>query len=284
MSEKKNLSVREWIRKERREQGGEGKKPPFWRHNYDYGEGFYDQINRANDCGYTEATIVKEEKPSVKLAVIRGDGLRDCPFGLDIPNACESVGAAINRMAPLINAEDSEKLTKANKLVYLYHKENKKCPFAAKILDNYNKVDCDYGDTAQGYGDPSWQGSPLYIQTFNGLDASGLNSQPLGFYAQNDPSRNMFFGLFSLLGNNTTNDIVKLAEDYEKCGDIEKSKILDRLIERIYELKVLENEDLEKLENYLQEYKDCVNMGKIDSGTLNELFQRWWGPRQNYNL
>lgn len=283
MSNKKNLSVGDWIKKKRKQQGGEGKKPPFWRTNYDYGEGFYSQINNNDDVSYTQEQEVKEDK-SVKLAVIRGDGLRECPFGLPISVACNTVGDAINRMAPISENGDKEKLTKANNLVYLYHKNNTKCPYASKVLDNYNKVDCDYGDTAQGFGDPAWQGSPLYIQTFNGLDVAGLNSQPLGFYSENDISRNLFFGLFSLLGFNTKEDINKLASQYKESNDTGKSEILDNILKKIDDLKSDNSEDFEKLESYLADYRDEVNMKKFDTGTLNELFERWWGPRQNYNL
>ena len=60
------------------------------------------------------------EKKICKKAVIRGDNVRMCPFGLPIPEACENAGDAIHRMSP---AEDNDKLTIANRLVYAYHKQ-----------------------------------------------------------------------------------------------------------------------------------------------------------------
>ena len=138
-----------------------------------------------------------------KLAVIRGGDIRKCPFGLPVTIACENIGDAIARMAPLDVAEteeEREKLTKANRLVYINHKSGKKCPFADKILPNHGKVDCDYSDTGQGQQSADWAGSPLYPHTFTGIGYDGLYGYPLGFYADNNQSRNLFFGLFSFVG------------------------------------------------------------------------------------
>jgi hypothetical protein len=61
-------------------------------------------------------------------------------------------------------------------------------------------VNCDFGDAAAGLGAPAFTGSPLYSQTFSGIGLDGLYAFPMGFYADNNESRNLFQGLFSLLG------------------------------------------------------------------------------------
>jgi tRNA nucleotidyltransferase/poly(A) polymerase len=170
--------------------GPETKAPEFWRKNLDYGER--------------------------KQAFIRGDCGKACPFGLSIPNACKSVGDTILKMTAIEELDEAAKAkyTQANKVVYAYAKERKPCKYADKILaDKFNKVDCDYGDTGQGQHSSNWQGSPLYPGTFNSMMLSGIHSKPLGWYADNDSARNMFFGLFSYLGRQENINLVKLSKD-----------------------------------------------------------------------
>jgi hypothetical protein len=169
--------------------------PAFWRKNLDYGE----------------------RPTSTKQATIRGDCGKPCPFGLTIPNACRSVGDAILRMTPIEELNDEaakDKYAKSNKIVYAYCKEHKPCKFADKIMDDkFHKVDCDYGDNAQGMKSPDWQGSPLYPQTFQGIGLNGLYGYPLGWYGDNSASRNLFFGLFSYLGSERYTNMIKLCKD-----------------------------------------------------------------------
>lgn len=216
-----------------------------------------------------------------KLAVIRSDDIRGCPFGLPVNTACKNVGKSIARMAPLQSAEnDHEKaqLTKANKLVYITHKTGKKCPFADKILENHDKVDCDFGDTGQGEKALPWRGSPLYPQTFSGIGLDGLYGYPLGFYADNNESRNLFFGLFSFLGKNQNiNQLVKLANE----SDDKTAAMLDEILHDIQNSDEEElGNKLAQLENMLDEYKDKYNENRMDSGLLWELAEKWFGSRQ----
>ena len=107
----------------------------------------------------------KNASQKVKLAVIRDDNLRGCPFGLPITEACEYAGDSIHRMAPLQAVPEEEKkelLVKANMVVYTYHKTGKRCPYADKLLPKHDKVDCDFGDTGQGQRSVPYRGSPLY--------------------------------------------------------------------------------------------------------------------------
>ncbi|MDX1471911.1 MAG: hypothetical protein R3213_10475, partial [Flavobacteriaceae bacterium] len=197
-------------------------------------------------------------KANKKLAIIRGDEVRECPFGLPIVDACKHAGDSIGRMAPMdVAKEDSEKenLKKANRLVYLYNKTGKPCPFADKVLDNHDKVDCDYGDVGQGEKSTGLRGSPLYPSTFHGIGYDGMYGYPLGFYADNNESRNLFFGLFSLLGYHSVEDIVKLANDFDNAGETEQADILDKLIDKLSKTKEAHPEEFEKLEAHLKKYR-----------------------------
>src|SRR5690606_29592093 len=147
--------------------------------------------------------------------------------------------------------QEHKKLTKANKLVYINHKTGEKCPFADSILEEFDKVDCDFGDTGQGQEAAAWQGSPLYPSTFQGL-SGGLHSFPLGFYADNDTSRNMFFGLYSLQGRvKYVDQLTKLAE---QCEGKLKQALDDILLDISTSDKDHLDEKLEKLESILNKY------------------------------
>lgn len=140
-----------------------------------------------------------------KCAFIRSNrgGENQCPFGLDIPVSCKYAGDSIKNMAPLEIVKESEhnQVKKTNKRIYLYTRTDTKCSFAAEILDNFDAVDCNYGDTAEGVGMPNaLVGSPLYPQNFSGIGLDGLYAFPMGYYADNNASRNLFTGLFSLVG------------------------------------------------------------------------------------
>jgi len=218
-----------------------------------------------------------------KFAIIRGNDLRECPFGLPITKACRYVGKSIHRMAPLDSAETKEerkKIKSANKIVYVYHKTGDRCPYADKILESKDKVDCDFGDTGEGFRSVPFRGSPLYPQTFSGIGLDGLHSYPLGFYADNAESRNLFFGLFSLLGHNTAEELVKLADDYDKAGEEEKADLVDDLVQKLRSIREKHAKEFDKIERYLAEYRDKYEANRGDTGLLWQLSQKWFSPRQ----
>ncbi len=222
-----------------------------------------------------------------KLAVVRSDMIRGCPFGLEpISTVCCNVGDAIHRMAPLDAVKDDksrETLTKANILVYINYKTGKQCPFADKVLEDYNKVDCDFEDTGQGLHSSEFQGSPIYPQTFSGVGLDGLYGHPLGFYADNNESRNLFFGLFSYLGRKENVDqLIKLANDCYNGDNVEAANKLNDVIKDLQDTKDrdLFEDKMRKLENFISEYKQQYKDREINSGLLFELAEKWFGPRQ----
>lgn len=220
-----------------------------------------------------------------KLAVIRDDDASPCPFGLPITTGCCNVGDAIHRMAPLdsVGEKSKERVKKANGMVYVYHKTGKRCPFADGVMVKFGKVNCDWGDTAQGIKSVPFAGSPIYPQTFSGVGLDGLYGHPGGFYGDNNLSRNMFLGLFSLLGEHDSVDtIVKMADICDEKGDRETADKLDKIIEDI----VTADDDGEKenaikmLEDMLDEYKEKYDEENMNTGMLRELAEKWNMGRQ----
>lgn len=149
---------------------------------------------RANKC-----------ETCVKQATIRGDRVRACPFGLPVPDACLNAGESIYRMA----SSEDEDILKTNLLIYAYHKDGNECPYADKVIEEKGKVDCDFGDTAQGMKSTSFRGSPLFPSIFTGFNMNGIQGYPLGWYSDYDQMRNMFFGLYSIIGNDNSSEIIK---------------------------------------------------------------------------
>ena len=147
-----------------------------------------------------------------KKGWVKSKGFEDsCPFGLPITHACKHAGKSTLRMCPLDYTDEEDKkkeIEKANKKVYIYHKTGKRCPFAINIMGK-DVVNCDWGDAGQGVGGAELTGSPLYPRTFSATGLEGLYGFPLGFYADNNQSRNMPYGLFSLLGRKDEEDIEK---------------------------------------------------------------------------
>lgn len=197
-------------------------------------------------------------KKTNKTAIIRGDDIRACPFGLPMTDACKFAGNSVLRMAPLDSVSEDDKSTviDANKLTYTYHKDGERCPFADKILEVSNKVDCDFGDVGAGLHSQPFAGSPVYPHMFTGVGFDGLYGYPLGYYTDNNNSRNLFFGLFSYLGNKTVDEFIKLADSYDKSGDFEKAAIIDDLVMKLNSIRSSDQKSFDKIEKYLEEYRN----------------------------
>lgn len=294
ISKKKSQNMRMEPLSER-EKYPDTSKPAPKNEIFNQDEGYYKKIytNRSAEINklLTEERpklkVIEAERPKgrAKLAVIRSDKARGCPFGLPITDACENAGEAIHRLAPLESTDDEgkqESIKKANMVVYAHHKTGKQCPYADKLLKKYDKVDCDFGDTGQGQPSLPYRGSPLYPQTFQGIGLDGLYGYPLGFYADNNESRNLFFGLFSFLGAPQVEQLVKLADEYDEAGDKYRADIIDNILEKLEDVKDEEKyEDaMHKIENFLEEYRHKFDIERQDTGILYELAEKWFGPRQ----
>lgn len=218
------------------------------------------------------------DRLKAKLAIIRGDGVRNCPFGLPIIDACKHAGKSVLRMAPLSNDfsdEENKNLAEANKLVYAYQKEDQHCMYADEVLENQDKVDCDFGDNGQGFHSTDFRGSPLYPQTFHGLQLDGLYGYPLGYYSDNDIMRNLPLGLWSLVSSKNIEQLVKIAENYEAAGQEDRAKTIDTLLAPIKEIKEASPEEFQKLENYLDEQRQKFKSEGLNPLLLEDLAQQY---------
>ena len=169
-----------------------------------------------------------------KLAIIRSDTNNSCPFGLPIINACSNVGKAIFKMKAIDDKDDNKTLNH-NNLVYFYDKTGAPCPFAENILINNNKVNCDFNDTGAGIKMPTIDGSPLYPKIFT----DELYNNQQGYYGDNDTARNLFLGLYSLLGEKTINGLIKLGKNYLIQNRKTEATILSIILNGLF--KIVDN-------------------------------------------
>lgn len=200
-----------------------------------------------------------------KNAWIRTEEDRKCPFGLPIISACKNAGNSVANMCPLkeVDKEKLENVEIANKRIYIYYKTNNRCLYASNIMEKHNAVNCDFGDTAAGMKTPTFEGSPMYVQTFTGVGLNGFYAFPLGFYADYAASRNLFQGLFSLLGSET-NEIIKIG--------------VNKLFEKISNNEPLSKDEQFKLLDILKKCKENYEEKNINNEKIYELIQLW-SPR-----
>jgi hypothetical protein len=205
-----------------------------------------------------------------KCAFIRKDeeGVKRCPFGLPIIEACENAGDSVSYMCPdeAIEEEKIELVQKANKRVYIHYKTNSRCLYASNIIKVKNAVNCDFGDTGAGMHTPTFNASPLYAQTFSGIGLDGLYAFPLGFYADNNESRNLFQGLFSLVGNYDV-EIIKQA--------ILENKEMIPINEKLEGGEPLTTEEQLTLIQILSDYRNKYENNRDDSAKAYELAGKW---------
>jgi hypothetical protein len=173
-------------------------------------------------------------KKRIKLAVIRKNESDPCPFGLPIPFACKHAGNMIEKLAPLdvmddATEEEGQRIADANvrMLGWLLMKSTEQpcqCPYAAKIFKDKEAVECNYYDTAPGQDQKAaLMAAPFYSQIFSGLGLNGLFTYPIGYYADYNISRNLFYGIFSLQGAERREVLKKLAGEALERAEREKT-------------------------------------------------------------
>lgn len=158
-------------------------------------------------------------KKIIKLSIIRDNDSQGCPFGLSIPLACKIAGDTVKSMTNISNLDDATKeqeqfITNANNRILQWKSQNKQCIYADKLFPNSPTVECNFGDTAPTQKEKSiLLGSPFYSQHFAGIGLDGLYSYPLGFYADYNISRNTYYGIYSLQGEDKNKEMNKIAND-----------------------------------------------------------------------
>jgi len=205
-----------------------------------------------------------------KTCWIRGeDKVKRCPFGLPITLACKNAGESVTHMCPLegLSEGNGGRIALANKRVYIYHKSGQRCLYAVNVMDEAQAVNCDFGDAGAGMGGTPFAGSPLYTQTFSGIGLDGLYAFPMGFYADNNESRNLFQGLFSLLGA-AAPTIVKMAIEEGDAG----------LWAKLREGEPLTGEEKARLEGIIENCRREFEAARTDPAKARELVDKF-NPR-----
>jgi hypothetical protein len=172
-----------------------------------------------------------------KLALIRKNTNEErCPFGLPIPFGCKHAGKFVENMAPFssmgkeVSEDEKDQIADANVRLFAWelsrsHEEPEKCPYATVIMDNKEAVECNFEDTAPGVPAANLVGAPFYSQVFTGSGGSGLYSYPVGYYADYNTSRNLFFGMYSLQGSEEKNErIRKIADEFADSISINRNR------------------------------------------------------------
>ena len=144
--------------------------------------------------------------------MIRGKTL-GCPYGLAVPAACSSVGGQVKdakgsvvfEMISINNAEtkeEAEKITDSNLELMLMIDKPARCPFADLIIEDSGSVDCKFDpkQTTIPAGNVGLNGSPLYPHIMIGNMPEAQYGYPLDYYSDNNESRNVYYGLYSLVG------------------------------------------------------------------------------------
>jgi hypothetical protein len=120
-----------------------------------------------------------------------------CPSG--------SKKSAISFMNPLSAAEDSEQMKQImsenlDQLIMI--EEPAKCTFADRIFEHKNSVDCKFTGkmNVMPAGSLPLNGSPMYPQLMIGNMSQPQYGYPLEYYSDNNESRNIYYGIYSLIG------------------------------------------------------------------------------------
>lgn len=215
-------------------------------------------------------------KEIVKLAIIRKNKNTPCPFGLKIPFACSNAGEITTKMAPVDilgdEAEEDEikSLVAANRKLLMLEADGHRCPYADKIFKDQKAVECNFDSNAPGVSQQGLEPSKFYSKVYNNIGYDGLYSFPIGWYGDNNISRNLYYGAYSLQGsaktimkkrasvNNDVKDAIEHAimmEDPQFTGSV-----CYKTIDSGYM-------SLSKILNW----DDYNNWGEFDSGELLEL-------------
>jgi hypothetical protein len=122
-----------------------------------------------------------------------------CPYGLDIPFACKCAGDSVSRMAPLsISKDDESDIIKSNKRLLILQGTGERCKYANNIFDEKKSVECGYDSDSPGVHPAKLEAAPFYSKVYNNIALDGLYSYPLGYYADYNISRNLYYGTYSI--------------------------------------------------------------------------------------
>jgi hypothetical protein len=164
---------------------------------------------------------VKEVKCALpilqKEAIIRGGETgRTCPYGLSIPGACRNAGTTVDQMTALIDVgpDEREKYARLNRRVYAVSFTGERCKYADRVIENSDKVNCDFSDTGQGEREWAQPANPKYPSQFNGLQQPGLYSMPASSYSDWPNAQESFFNVWLTANTIPENSIEKQGDTH----------------------------------------------------------------------
>ena len=190
-----------------------------------------------------------------KLAIIRTDDTIKCPFGLEIPIACKTAGESISKMIPISESSNDEHI-QSNIDLYIINQDGQHCVFGNKIFKD--SVECSFNDVnTKNAGILS---SLFYSRVMNNTSIDGLYSYPLGYYADMDISRNLYYGLYSIQSSNDEKDIEKFAKYIENIND--KIDSFDKEIKNVL-ISFANDVDITTNNGLLKKAKDLNSLTKI---------------------
>lgn len=108
-----------------------------------------------------------------KLAVIRDNEVKKCPFGLHVPDACFIAGNLVDNMVVIEPKDEDVGLTEteinnmieANRRVLMFSSEKEsKCKYANYIFKDKQMVECNQDDTGEGLGHGNFKSMPTSPQ------------------------------------------------------------------------------------------------------------------------
>jgi hypothetical protein len=136
-----------------------------------------------------------------------------CPFGLPVPGGCTSAGglskedesAVISKMVPLHLVEDDEQrqaILEDNLEEMLLAETPEKCPFADRVYENKESVDCKFDENQQSLpaGSAGLNGSPMYPHIMIGNMPKAQYGYPINYYSDDNENTDVYYGIYSLIG------------------------------------------------------------------------------------
>lgn len=144
--------------------------------------------------------------------MIRGK-TKICPFGLSVPGGCLSAGGpssedespVISKMVPLEYAKDKasrEDIVKDNLEEFFMLESPERCPFADRIFEEREGVDCKFDEqTGQmPAGSAGINGSPIYPHITIGDSTKPQYGYPVNQYSDDNENTSVYYGIYSLIG------------------------------------------------------------------------------------
>jgi hypothetical protein len=207
-----------------------------------------------------------------KLSVILKNN--ECPFGLKVPDSCGHVGECIKHMAPMeVLGDDADKdeiisLVKANRKLLLLQGDGQRCPYAGNIIEEKDAVECNFDSVAPGEQAYNFEPSKFYSKVYDNISYDGLYSYPMGWYGDNNISRNLYYSLWSI--TSAEYNLIKTAAENDIEEAIQHAIMQEDLSftgKACY--KIIKETEM-SLKEILQ-WDDYSGWGGFDPGELSEL-------------